>query len=261
MENRKAAIPFSVSTIFFILYLAVEWIISSLNLGDGKIVYLENLLKLPVETYLLWFTILTLVVFVFIKKLQLVPTICVGVLSLFAVQNAISAFRSYEFYGTGELWVIVTVFRVIAFMLLVMVAIGSVTKRGFKGIGYVWFVPMILWLLSMFIDFIDIVEEFGEPSGKLLAFFALVLLADIFYTVAFCLLCKWFGAVICNQREALSAPVFTRRVAEVSAEPAAPAVQVAPTVSEQLKKYQDLLMAGVITDEEYEAKRKQILGL
>lgn len=256
MENKKAAVPFSVSTIFFILYLAINWICTCFDFGAGRI-NPERLLNASAETYLFWLTLLTMVVFIFIKKIQLVPTICTGMLMLFAIYDFVGMFN----YAVGnELSIVTLFFRVLAYMLLTMIAIGSVTKRGFKGVGYIWFIPMILWLLSLLFDFVDIIDVLDGGSGMWLGYFLLQFLADIFYTVAFCLLCKWFGAVIRNQREALSAPArqYTRQAA---APTYAPAAASDTSTDEQLKKYQNYLMAGVITEEEYEAKRKQILGL
>jgi hypothetical protein len=42
---------------------------------------------------------------------------------------------------------------------------------------------------------------------------------------------------------------------------AAPAAPAAPDYAEELQKLAELKAAGVINDEEFEAKKKQILGL
>ncbi len=43
--------------------------------------------------------------------------------------------------------------------------------------------------------------------------------------------------------------------------PAAPAAPAAPDYAEELQKLAELKAAGVINDEEFEAKKKQILGI
>ena len=43
--------------------------------------------------------------------------------------------------------------------------------------------------------------------------------------------------------------------------PAAPAAPAAPDYAEELQKLAELKAAGIINDEEFEAKKKQILGL
>jgi hypothetical protein len=45
------------------------------------------------------------------------------------------------------------------------------------------------------------------------------------------------------------------------AAPAAPAVPAEPDYAEELQKLAELKAAGIINDEEFEAKKKQILGL
>jgi hypothetical protein len=46
-----------------------------------------------------------------------------------------------------------------------------------------------------------------------------------------------------------------------SAPAAAPAAPAAPDYAEELQKLAELKAAGIINDEEFEAKKKQILGL
>jgi hypothetical protein len=43
--------------------------------------------------------------------------------------------------------------------------------------------------------------------------------------------------------------------------PAAPAARAQPDYAEELQKLAELKAAGIINDEEFEAKKKQILGL
>jgi putative oligomerization/nucleic acid binding protein len=43
--------------------------------------------------------------------------------------------------------------------------------------------------------------------------------------------------------------------------PAAPAAPAAPDYADELQKLAELKAAGIINDEEFEAKKKQILGL
>jgi hypothetical protein len=45
------------------------------------------------------------------------------------------------------------------------------------------------------------------------------------------------------------------------APPAAPAAPAEPDYAEELQKLAELKAAGIINDEEFEAKKKQILGL
>jgi hypothetical protein len=45
------------------------------------------------------------------------------------------------------------------------------------------------------------------------------------------------------------------------AAPAAPAAPAEPDYAEELQKLAELKAAGIINDEEFEAKKKQILGL
>ena len=48
---------------------------------------------------------------------------------------------------------------------------------------------------------------------------------------------------------------------EEPAAPAAPAAPAEPDYAEELQKLAELKAAGIINDEEFEAKKKQILGL
>ena len=50
-------------------------------------------------------------------------------------------------------------------------------------------------------------------------------------------------------------------IAILSAKTADSAVEIKPTSADELKKYKELLDSGIINQEEYNAKKKQLLGL
>ena len=95
---------------------------------------------------------------------------------------------------------------------------------------------------------------------------------SIVYCIGFCLLCKWYGRTLAARREYNSPKSAPRQYVR-----SAPVVDTVPYVPPQpvverrtnveadnidaIKKYKELLDSGVITEEEFAAKKKQILGL
>lgn len=210
MSNLKSkpALPFSVSAIFFIIYL-VFGIVPVFLFKWNFVDYILN-----IDVLLFFVPVLLLIIFIFTKSLFLVQAICILPMLYYYSYSLIGRlsivnFERIELYDI--LSVLPLIFYVITFLMLFLLALGCSTKRNFKGISYAWFVPLILSIfalcftllntvqtLSTFdLSFIEYMEESDQISYAVQYFGSLVFdfLSKIFLTVAICLLAKWYGKI------------------------------------------------------------------
>lgn len=278
--TKKPQVPFTVAGTFLIAYCVLQVLqyvfYKAGMLGSINVAY--NGISL-----ISWLLTATLAVFVTIRKAPVVNTICIGV--LFAV-NVVSTILYFDsLYGESNLlesaasdlleFFFLDNSGTFALLMLFLMSIGALTEKRFTGAGKIWVFAMLLKILAVVISsvstFISIIKH-GQYYGTFTSFFIMQLNNSIVYCIGFCLLCKWYGRTLAARREYNSPKSAPRQYVR-----SAPVVDTVPYVPPQpvverrtnveadnidaIKKYKELLDSGVITEEEFAAKKKQILGL
>lgn len=219
-------------------------------------------------------SVVVLGVFLFVKRVPVGILICIGGLLFSQVIEAISFsnisgyYLSYEYDG---LIFLQNLFIVIAIVFIFLLALTNVVSGGFKKFRKVWFVGIILSVVAYFIDFCTFatISEFFpvEVEDIIIGNF----LGNIFLCVACCLMPRWFKDVaerqspvdleiatpVQNLYEAPSMPVYDPYAYIENKEPAKQNNEEIET----LRKYKTLYDEGVITEEEFEQKKKQIMNI
>lgn len=285
---KKPELPFTVSSIFFIiitmLKLFSNYILPEM-FGGAHYVSAESTIYMAVT--------FVLAIFLIIKRFFVVNTIFIGILAAFESYWLIS----YLSDGYSDiLYFISSLCASVSWILIFIISIGAATKSSFKGIGKVWFVPVLLQFtvlpvslynyLNSIIYQITVIDYYDSFSLWIIRS-VLSLILYIMNIIAFTLLCKWYGRVIGDQRQALEAdysepayaqpvcvqpvyeqPVYAQPAQEqpIYAEPAQPIQpdntdRDASDLAAELEKYKNLYEKGLITQDEYRAKRAQLLNL
>ena len=139
-------------------------------------------------------------------------------------------------------------------VLFTVIAARSKTPENRAKIKNMWFLPAILMIVSdILMMVIGTVFGWGGMYGLTIVS-SLIGYAIVFLSFLFA------GMWLCLDGDKVNANAAAAPYAPAAAPAYAPPAQAPQSVPEELKLYIDLVNSGAITVEEYEAKRKQILG-
>lgn len=207
--------PFTVSSAFFIIITVLKiinlYILPTQRFGEFGY-------SLPVYTAVYMALTFLLAVFLIIKKLFVVNTVIIGLMAatdIYALLCNRGFFQNYTVYEI-LLEVLPYIIPITVWVLLFVISIGAATKRTFKNVGKIWFLPMILTFaitpLHILQYSINLIDTFLHGSytnwGYNVTHDSLVFITYILEVVAIALLSKWYGRVIGAQREALKTQII-----------------------------------------------------
>ncbi len=134
------------------------------------------------------------------------------------------------------------------------------------GIRVLWFLPALLFLLQQAASVANVLSYVGDDFQTLLVTLLGYIAGSILPTAAWILAGLWITAVPKTAGPVYTPPVYTPPVYTPPVytppvRPYTPPVQPQADVGEELKRFKDLLDAGVITQEDFDQKKKQLLGL
>lgn len=164
----------------------------------------------------------------------------------------------YNLYGLIDYFYITSIIYLIASILLLAIAFSALKEK--YNLPRFWYLPAILYMLSFIIVtfkncqyYID--EYYCSTFGEVFKYgyieFEWILMWGIIPAVSYALVGFWLKVA---DHSPISKPVN----AVPAASPSCPSQ--AETI-ERLKEYKSLLDCGAITEEEFQKKKKEILGL
>lgn len=245
------------------------------------------------------FLIFTLSILLLVKFPNVGVTVTLGLISLITIYWCIldfpfyaeklfdGRFRLYELYG------IASIFDVIIFLMLTVQSVSTYSNAKMRFLNSVWFLPGILQFTTFSIYLIQCVD------GVDFASFLIASVTQLFYALLIMFIGKWLADVSRIKHPDPNRPnetVYNFRaprpnyvqppVSPYAPQPPMPPVPPAPHVPvapvapivppapysptpapatpdpvQELTKYKEMLDNELITQEEYDAKKKQILNL
>ena len=186
-----------------------------------------------------------------IKPHKIVLTALFGSLFILTIYEYIRYMprsSGYYYYERSELFIsaliivlLMAVFAGIAAMLL----ISHIIKNRIKVFKYIWFIPGALYFLERLIAFLYYLTRWYKSEAK---YFTQIFFVSVDGTMVFTIPLLLIGYWLLRDNEQKQQPGANVNTAS------------GPKNAELLATWQNLLISGVITEEEYDAKRRQILG-
>ncbi len=192
-----------------------------------------------------------------------------------AIYNDIISVVNLKYFLNNFLYLISTYISIGTWLILAVMAVLAAIKK-FEKVGKfiakIWFVPAIILVICNLILIVEAVVSpyyygyFFHNMSSIASFILSILSAILFLFVQVLLAYYIVFPHISSE--------MTKNRTTVVAPPAAPIGVVGQTVkrapiqpnnnvnvADEIGKYKDLLDSGLITEEEYSAKKKQLLGL
>ena len=240
-KNKKADKYAIISAIGFVL-LAIQsmlWIIPFMVRGYYGI---------PFAYVLIWVYYIAFAVLLFLRKRNIGFVIASGVYVFLTIINMI---QDASFYTTLDVLT-----SVCLFVLILLNCVPPLTKKA-KITKGLWFVPGVLMLINTLIyyiyNYLAIIYNLGETF--------VIIMIELIRVAAFILMGLWFKESYAATEEKDDPKINTY----AALDPYTVDSNLAGTAfvggADKLKTYKELLDSGVITQEEFDAKKKQILGL
>ncbi len=220
-----------------------------------------------------FFGVILLGIFLLVKRLPVATLITFSSLIIAQFADMVIYVRASIYYLSTEdtsTLLFKDLFLLITLVFVFLLSFTNVVSGGFKKFSKVWFIGIILSSISYFLDFV-IMATYTEyfPADFEDIIFSNIF-GNIFLCIALCLVSGWFKRVVDNQ-SIIEETVYVPEAAYVI--PDAESVYISPTVkvpeepikqfddANELRKYKALFDEGVITEEEFEQKKKKILDI
>lgn len=194
---------------------------------------------------LTWVYYIAFAVLLFLRKRNIGFVIASGLYVFLSIYDMI---RFVSFYSTINFLA-----SVCLFVLILLNCAPSLTKKA-KITKVLWFVPGVLMLINCLIDYISIFRYYLS-AGWIYIVLGLIQIA------AFILMGLWFKESYAATEEKDDPKINTYAAFDPHAVDSNLAKAASVGGADKLKTYKELLDSGVITQEEFDAKKKQILGL
>lgn len=205
------------------------------NIIDG-IIYVSNYeyATITVFNILFWIGMLGMAVALFVKNQKIV-------IAAAGVNTLLGAYYIVTYFSLWNLCDFLAYAYVVVFVIL--------TLKGNDVVKKIWFVPAAVLLLGCVIDWIEFLSATWIWKS---------MLVSIVEIVALLFVGMWIKE---DATPAEAAPV--NEYATFNPQSVYSTTAVSSTIggADKLKMYKDLLDSGTITQEEFDAKKKEILGL
>jgi hypothetical protein len=212
-------------------------------------------------------------VFLLVKRLPVATLISFSSLIIAQFADMVIYVRATQYYLAEEDTIgllFKNLFLLISLVFVFLLSFTNVVSGSFKKFSKVWFIGIILSSISYFLDFV-VMATYSEyfPADFEDIIFATVF-GNIFSCIALCLVSGWFKKVVDSQ-SVIEESVYIPEVAYVM--PVSESIYTQPIIdspkesinknddADELRKYKALFDEGVITEEEFELKKKKILDI
>lgn len=205
----------------------------------NRIIYVSNseYATITVFNILFWIGMLGMAVALFVKNQKIV-------IAAAGVNALLGAYYIVTYFSLWNLCDFLAYASVVVFVIL--------TLKGNDVVKKIWFVPAAVLLLGCVIGWITGgYFEFLSAAWK-------SMLVSIVEIVALLFAGMWVKEIVAH---AEASPVNEYATFNPQSINSTPASSSAIGGADKLKMYKDLLESGTITQEEFDAKKKQILGL
>lgn len=200
------------------------------------IIYVSNheYATITVFKILFWIRMLGMAVALFVKNQKIV-------IAAAGVNALLGAYYTVTYFSLWNLCDFLAYASVVVFVIL--------TLKGNDVVKKIWFVPAAVLLLGCVIDWIEFLSATWIWKS---------MLVSIVEIVALLFAGMWVKEIVAP---AEASPVNEYATFNPQSVNSTPASSSAIGGADKLKMYKDLLESGTITQEEFDAKKKQILGL
>lgn len=200
------------------------------------IIYVSNheYATITVFKILFWIRMLGMAVALFVKNQKIV-------IAAAGVNALLGAYYTVTYFSLWNLCDFLAYASVVVFVIL--------TLKGNDVVKKIWFVPAAVLLLGCVIDWIEFLSATWIWKS---------MLVPIVEIVALLFAGMWVKEIVAP---AEASPVNEYATFNPQSVNSTPASSSAIGGADKLKMYKDLLESGTITQEEFDAKKKQILGL
>lgn len=125
----------------------------------------------------------------------------------------------------------------------------------------IYFIPLVvLWLISTVMCAVSIFSKTYNSDGKMHSALPIInFVVTVWCMISLPVTDSFFIVVILMF--AIMVLGFVKRSKLIVGESSSPTISQVSSNADELKKYKDLLDGGAITQEEFDAKKKQLLGL
>lgn len=223
----------------YALIAAICYAVSAIYNIINRIIYVSNseYATITVFNILFWIGMLGMAVALFMKNHEIV-IVAAGVNAL------LGAYYIVSYFSLWNLCDFLAYASVVVFVIL--------TLKGNDVVKKIWFVPAAVLLFGCVIGWITVgYFEFLSAAWK-------SMLVSIVEIVALLFAGMWVKEIVAP---AEASPVNEYATFNPQSINSTPASSTAIGGADKLKMYKDLLESGTITQEEFDAKKKQILGL
>lgn len=205
------------------------------NIIDG-IIYVSNYeyATITVFNILFWIGMLGMAVALFVKNQKIV-------IAAAGVNALLGAYYIVTYFSLWNLCDFLAYASVVVFVIL--------TLKGNDVVKKIWFVPAAVLLLGCVIDWIEFLSATWIWKS---------MLVSIVEIVALLFAGMWVKEIVAPAEASSVNEYATFNPQSVNSTPASSS---AIGGADKLKMYKDLLDSGTITQEEFDAKKKEILGL
>mgnify|MGYP003187915629 FL=1 len=200
------------------------------------IIYVSNYEYATITVFkiLFWIRMLGMAVALFVKNQKIV-------IAAAGVNALLGAYYTVTYFSLWNLCDFLAYASVVVFVIL--------TLKGNDVVKKIWFVPAAVLLLGCVIDWIEFLSATWIWKS---------MLVSIVEIVALLFAGMWVKEIVAP---AEASPVNEYATFNPQSVNSTPASSSAIGGADKLKMYKDLLESGTITQEEFDAKKKQILGL
>ena len=200
------------------------------------IIYVSNYEYATITVFkiLFWIGMLGMAVALFVKNQKIV-------IAAAGVNALLGAYYIVTYFSLWNLCDFLAYASVVVFVIL--------TLKGNDVVKKIWFVPAAVLLLGCVIDWIEYLSATWIWKS---------MLVSIVEIVALLFAGMWVKEIVAP---AEASPVNEYATFNPQSVNSTPASSSAIGGADKLKMYKDLLESGTITQEEFDAKKKQILGL
>lgn len=294
-KSFRDTLPFPTASILAFFYLTFYFILKLLQPRIYGFAYVN----MTIFQWAFVLSIFTLAILMLVKIPNVGITITLGLISLIEIYWGVLDIPYYfkylfdgyfEFY---ELYGITNIFSIVIFLMLTVQSISTYSNTKMTFFNAVWFLPGLLQLTSFTIYL------FHSFTGRIISELLITSIVELFYALFIMFVGKWLVDVARAKHPDLNRPndtVYNHREPRVAfvqppvppfvPQPPVPPVPVAPVVPpvpqapfvpqpqvqaqprpvvndpvQELTRYKEMLDNGLITEDEYNAKKKQILNL
>lgn len=235
----------------------------------------SNSAGLTLPCLLRFMGVIALGIFLLVKRVPLGVSISIGTLLFAQLIEAftVGSISSYYLYSDYDGLIFLQNLLIVATIIFTfLLSLTNFLKNGFVKLNKAWFAGIILSAVAYFIDLLVTVEISEFFPSEVEDVFIGNFLGNIFLCIAFCLMPRWFRDVAKAQQESNTeiseaVPVTYCTAPDMLVyDPylyieSQPVSQQNDDETETLRKYKALYDEGVITKEEFEQKKKQIMSL